>query len=209
MLPEGKIYKPYLTPGKGDLSLYHKIIGRRDLTILYKAHLNIPTCIHIHPNSLHSYICNFKSSIKSPSTYLGLIQSPRNVSFYLSEHIIYFYIKGFGFPRWAKGLRTFRWYFNLINWPNCCPKQLNFLAAFKYVCFAVLNCSVCLTFCNPMECSPPGSSGRGVFSNQNIGVGCQALLQGIFLTQGSNPGLLHCRQILYCLSHQGSPNWGK
>ena len=30
-------------------------------------------------------------------------------------------------------------------------------------------------------------------------------LQGIFPTQGSNPGLLHCRQILYCLSHQGSP----
>ena len=29
--------------------------------------------------------------------------------------------------------------------------------------------------------------------------------QGIFPTQGSNPGLLHCRQILYCLSHQGSP----
>ena len=31
------------------------------------------------------------------------------------------------------------------------------------------------------------------------------LLQGIFQTQGSNPGLLHCSQILYCLSHQGSP----
>ena len=31
------------------------------------------------------------------------------------------------------------------------------------------------------------------------------LLQGIFPTQGSNPGLLHCRQILYCLSHWGSP----
>ena len=31
---------------------------------------------------------------------------------------------------------------------------------------------------------------------------CHFLLQGIFLTQGSNPGLLHCRQILYCLSHQ-------
>ena len=37
------------------------------------------------------------------------------------------------------------------------------------------------------------------------GVGCHFLLQGIFLTQGSNPGLLHCRQSLYCLSHQGSP----
>ena len=32
-----------------------------------------------------------------------------------------------------------------------------------------------------------------------------ALLQGIFPTQGSNPGLSHCRQILYCLSHQKSP----
>ena len=39
----------------------------------------------------------------------------------------------------------------------------------------------------------------------NAGVGCHALLQGIFLTQGSNPGLLHCRKILNRLSHQGSP----
>ena len=35
-------------------------------------------------------------------------------------------------------------------------------------------------------------------------MGCHFLRQGIFPTQGSNPGLLHCRQILYCLSHQGS-----
>ena len=40
---------------------------------------------------------------------------------------------------------------------------------------------------------------------QNSGVGSLSLLQGIFLTQGSNPGLLHCRQILYQLSHKGSP----
>ena len=33
---------------------------------------------------------------------------------------------------------------------------------------------------------------------------CYSLLQGIFLTQGSNLGLLHCRQLLYCLNHQGS-----
>ncbi len=39
---------------------------------------------------------------------------------------------------------------------------------------------------------------------QNTGVGSCSLLQGIFPTQGLNPGLLHCRQILYCLSHQGS-----
>ena len=36
-------------------------------------------------------------------------------------------------------------------------------------------------------------------------MGCHFLLQGIFLTQGLNPGLLHCRQTLYHLSHQGSP----
>ena len=39
---------------------------------------------------------------------------------------------------------------------------------------------------------------------KNTGVGCPFLLQGIFLTQGSNLGLLHCRQILYHLGHQGS-----
>ena len=40
---------------------------------------------------------------------------------------------------------------------------------------------------------------------QNTGVGSLFLLQGIFPAQGSNPGLLHCRQILYQLSHKGSP----
>ena len=40
---------------------------------------------------------------------------------------------------------------------------------------------------------------------KNTGVGCHFLLQGTFSTQGSNTGLLHCRQILYSLSHQESP----
>ena len=40
---------------------------------------------------------------------------------------------------------------------------------------------------------------------KNTGLGCHFLLQGIFPTQGSNLGLLHCRWILYCLSPQGSP----
>ena len=43
------------------------------------------------------------------------------------------------------------------------------------------------------------------FSSKNTGVGCRFLLQGIFLTQESNPRLLFGRQILYHLSHQGSP----
>ena len=59
--------------------------------------------------------------------------------------------------------------------------------------------------CNPMDCSPPGSSDHGDSPGKNTGVGSHALLQGIFPNQGLNPGLLHCRQILYHLSHQGSP----
>ena len=43
------------------------------------------------------------------------------------------------------------------------------------------------------------------FLGKSTRVGCHFLLQGIFLTQGSNPGLPHCRQMLYHLSHQGSP----
>ena len=64
----------------------------------------------------------------------------------------------------------------------------------------------CPTLCNPMDCSPPGSSVHGDSPGKNTGVGCHALLQGIFPTQGSNPGLLHCRQILYQLSYQGILN---
>ena len=43
---------------------------------------------------------------------------------------------------------------------------------------------------------------------KNTGVGCHPLLQGIFLTHGLNQGLLHCRQIVYHLNHQGSPGQG-
>ena len=42
--------------------------------------------------------------------------------------------------------------------------------------------------------------------SKNIGVGCHFLLQEIFLTQELNLGLLHCKQFLYWLSHQGSPH---
>ena len=61
-----------------------------------------------------------------------------------------------------------------------------------------------LTLCDPTDCSLPGSSIHGIFQ-ASTGVGCHCLLQRIFPTQGLNPGLPHCRQTLYCLSHQGSP----
>ena len=57
---------------------------------------------------------------------------------------------------------------------------------------------------DPMDCSPPASSVHGLFQARILEWGCHFLLQGVFLTQGSNWSLLHCRRILYCLSHQGS-----
>ena len=58
----------------------------------------------------------------------------------------------------------------------------------------------CLTLCNPMDCNPTGSSVHGDSPDKNTGVSSHSLLQGIFLTQRSNQGLTHCRQILYSLS---------
>ena len=82
------------------------------------------------------------------------------------------------------------------------------LGTYMVVLCAVL-CLVaqsCPTLCDPMACSPPGSSVHGDSPGKNTGVGCHALLQGIFLAQESNQGLLHCRQILYQLSYQGNPH---
>ena len=114
----------------------------------------------------------------------------------------------------------------------------------------MLSCALLYpTLCDPMDCSLPGSTVHGDSPSKNTGVGCHALLHGIFPTQGSNPGLeprspalqvnslpfetpgkpkntglgslfllqgilltqelnqglLHCRQILYQQSCQGSP----
>ena len=90
------------------------------------------------------------------------------------------------------------------------------------VCFRSLTCTrskvnpqhymtaccaqLCLTLCNPVDCSPRGSSDNGDSPDKKTEVSCHALLQEIFPTQGSNPGLPHCRQIPYRLSHQGSPS---
>ena len=71
-------------------------------------------------------------------------------------------------------------------------------------CVCAQPLQLCPTLCDAMDCRllcPWDSPGK------NTGVGCHAVLQGIFPTQGSNPQLLqllHCRQILYPLSHLGS-----
>ena len=64
---------------------------------------------------------------------------------------------------------------------------------------------LCLTLCDPMDCSPTRLLCPWNSPGRNAGVGCHALLQGIFPTQGWNLGRLHCRRVLHRLNHDGSP----
>ena len=59
-----------------------------------------------------------------------------------------------------------------------------------------------IQYCKVISLQPVKINGG---KKKDIGMSCHALCQGIFPTQGLNPDLLHCRWILYCLSHQGSP----
>ena len=65
----------------------------------------------------------------------------------------------------------------------------------------VLVTQSCSTLRDSIDCSQPGSSPRKS-SGKNTGVGCHSLLQRVFLTQGSNLSLSHCKQILYHLSDE-------
>ena len=87
-----------------------------------------------------------------------------------------------------------RWWYTVI----CCTTICTFVTS---LCVCILSpIQSCLTLCDPMDCSSQNSPG------QNTGGGSFSLLQGIFPTKGSNPGLPHCRRIHYQLSPKGSPN---
>ena len=101
-------------------------------------------------------------------------------------------------------------FYNYQNWIYLPVEKKPNWQWFKYkTCYSViwkkyllLVAQVCLILWDPMDCSLPGFSVHGDSPGKNTGVGCHSLIQGIFQTQGSNPGLPHCRQILYHLSHQ-------
>ena len=74
----------------------------------------------------------------------------------------------------------------------CCPSETITTFLMGYVC---VSAQLCPTFCNPVDCSLVGSSVHGILQ-------ARILLQGIVHTQGLNPGLLHCKRVLYSGSHQ-------
>ena len=85
--------------------------------------------------------------------------------------------------------------------------RLNYLrhiSFFKHLKVKVIVAQPCLTFYKSMGCSPPGSSVHGILQARILEWVYHSFLLGVFPTQGSNLGLLHCRQILHPLSHQGS-----
>ena len=86
-------------------------------------------------------------------------------------------------------------------WSGHCLRTQYVTAYSVYQCVCVCVCVYVLSHSVVSDSLCP----HGNSSGKNTGVGCHALLQGIFPIQGSNPGLLHCRWILYHLSHQGSP----
>ena len=95
---------------------------------------------------------------------------------------------------WCAGSR---WFFCVMLTHPSEPEMNPNLNMLYDLCVCVhLVTQSCPTLCNPVDCSLLGSSVHGDSPSRNIGVGCHALLQGIFPTQGSNPGLLHCRWIL-------------
>ena len=76
----------------------------------------------------------------------------------------------------------------------------SFPTSIFFLCVLCLVAQSCPTLWNPMDCSLPGSSVHGILQARILGVGCHACLQGIFPTQGLNPGLPQCRQTLYHLT---------
>ena len=84
---------------------------------------------------------------------------------------------------------------SFICWPTVLLLRVCMLSRFSHV-------QLCATLWT-VACQVSLSLG---FPGKNTGVGCHAHLQGIFPTQGLDPDLPHCRQILYQLSHKGSPS---
>ena len=105
-------------------------------------------------------------------------------------------------------------YIQMSSIPRACS-QVQYVCKFNKVnlgtqltqsaIYCVLVTQSYLTLGNPMNCSPTRLLCLWDSPGKNNGVGCQFLLQGIFLTQGLNLDLSHCRQILYHLSHQEIP----
>ena len=94
--------------------------------------------------------------------------------------------------------------------PSCCLPSLWFILARIFLFLLLIHClcsvtQSCPILCDPMDCSPSGYSVHGILQARILEWIAIFLLQGIFLSQESNPHLLHWQAYSLPLSHQGSP----
>ena len=95
--------------------------------------------------------------------------------------------EGIGYPLW-------------YSWASLVAQRVNNLS--EQLCLPFQSC---LTLCHSVDCSPPVSLSIGILQARTVEWIASSILQGNFLTQDSNWGLLHYGRILYRLSYQGSP----
>ena len=86
-----------------------------------------------------------------------------------------------------------------VQFPKLLPKGLSPLCILLN---KVLIAQLCLVLCDPMDCSPPGCSVHGILPARILEWVAMSFSRG---SSQSRDCLLHCRQILYCLSYPGSP----
>ena len=108
---------------------------------------------------------------------------------YLGAAVLF--LKNLQFPGLNIASSSIQYFYRMI--PNSSLIRMPWLECSRdgqCACVHAKSLQLCPTLCDPMDCSPPGSSGHGDSPGKNTGLGSCTLLQGIFLTQGLNLCLL-------------------
>ena len=104
--------------------------------------------------------------------------------------------------------------FSLLHLPPACFEpvpsvlvhyQSRLLITLPHLYCLLLTAQSCLILCNSVDCSPPGSSVHGILQARILEWVAIPFFRGSSRPRDLYLGLLHCRQVLYHLSHQGSP----
>ena len=182
--------KRCLLLGRKAMTNLDSILKSRDITLLTKVHL-----VKAMVFPIVMYGCESSTMKKeSGSSVHGILQAR------ILEWVALPFIRGSSWPRDQIQVSCIAWRFFTI-WVTREAHLYIYIFIYIYQFSSVTQS--CPTLCDSMDCGPSGSSVHGNSPDKNTGMGCHALLQGIFQTQGSNPSLLHCSWILYRLSYQG------
>jgi len=156
-------------------------------------HTHVHTCVHTHTHTDVKHFLNVSLTIWIFSLVMFLFKSFAHFFLFLS-YVFFSSILSFFMQIWVSDLChfSFLWKTSFNTTSGRSESEVKVLIA-----------QSCPTLCDLMDCNPTGSSVHGILQARIL-EWVHSPLQGILPTQRSSPGLLHCRQILYHLSHQGS-----